>query len=158
MEVTEENAQTQITEDLLEAVQLWLSDGGEATLQDFRRLNPDEREAVLDYLGEFAPYEEIELNGTSYILVHAGIQNFSPDRLLEAYDEFDLCDGRCDYGRWYFTDKILVTGHTPTVNIDPAFAGKIWRGNGHIALDCGAGWGLPLGCLRLEDGEEFYVE
>ena len=55
-------------------------------------------------------------------------------------------------------DKILVTGHTPTLYIDPGSKGRIWRGNGHIALDCGAGFGLPLGCIRLDDGEEFYVE
>ena len=157
-EITEENAETQLTKEFLEAVRLWFSDGGDKTFGDFHRLEPDEREAVLDYLGEFAPYEEIGVNGTAYVLVHAGIQNFDPEKALSAYDELDLCDGRCDYGRRYFRDKILVTGHTPTLHIDPARRGRIWRGNGHIALDCGAGWGLPLGCLRLEDGEEFYVE
>ncbi len=157
-EVTEESVRTQITKDLLEAVQLWLSDGGGTTLEDFRRLGPDEREAVLDYLEEFAPYDEIEVGGTSYVLVHAGIRNFAPDKPLSDYDELDFCDGRSVVGRRYFRDKVLVTGHTPTLNIDPAYKGRIWRGNGHIVLDCGAGWGLPLGCLRLEDGEEFYVE
>lgn len=158
VEITEVNAETQLTKDFLEAVRLWLSDGGDATLKDFRALSPDEREDVLDYLGEFAPYEEIAVNGIRYILVHAGLGNFASDRPLGDYDELELCDGRTDYGRRYFRDRILVTGHTPTLHIDPAYEGKIWRGNGHIALDCGAGFGLPLGCLRLEDGAEFYAE
>ena len=53
---------------------------------------------------------------------------------------------------------MLVTGHTPTVTIDPAYRGKIYHKNGHLAIDCGAGFGLPLGCVRLEDFKEFYVE
>lgn len=157
VEVTEDNAETQITKDFLDVVRLWLTDGGDTTLKDFRRLSPDEREAVLDYLADFAPYEEIEVNGVHYVLVHAGLNHFRPDKPLEEYDDFDLCDGRTNYGRRYLKDKILVTGHTPTLHIDPAFTGRIWRGNGHIALDCGAGFDLPLGCLRLEDGKEFYV-
>lgn len=158
VEVTEDNAESQITKDFLDAVRLWLTDGGGTTLKDFRKLSPDAREDVLDYLSDFAPYEEIEVNGMTYVLVHAGLNHFRPDKPLEDYDELDLIDGRVDYGRRYLEDKILVTGHTPTLHINPASEGKIWRGNGHIALDCGAGFGLPLGCLRLEDGEEFYVE
>ena len=157
VEITEENAETQLTADLLSAIRLWLSDGGNPTFREFHRLDPDAREAVLDYLDEFVPYEELVVNGKRYVLVHAGIQNFDPAKSLDSYDELDLIDGRCDYGRRYFKDRILVTGHTPTLHIDPAFNGRIWRGNGHIALDCGAGFDLPLGCLRLEDGEEFYV-
>lgn len=157
VEITEENAETQINKDFLDAVRLWLSDGGDTTLKDFRRLSPDEREMVLDYLGDFAAYDEIEVNGVTYVLAHAGLQHFAPDKPLDEYDELDLIDGRTDYSRRYFKDKILVTGHTPTLHIDPDFEGKIWSGNGHIALDCGAGFGLPLGCLRLEDGRAFYV-
>ena len=157
-EITEENAETQIDRDFLEAVRLWMSDGGNTTLEDFRRLSPEDREAALDFLDEFLPADEIEVRGTRYVLVHAGPGSFSPDRPLKEYDLPDLIDSRTDYARRYYPDRILVTGHTPTLHIDPAYKGKIWRGRGHIALDCGAGFGLPLGCLRLEDGAEFYAE
>ena len=157
-EITEENAETGLTKEFLDAVRLWLADGGDTTLKGFRRLSPDAREDVLDYLAEFSPYEELTVNGVRYVLVHAGLSRFSPDRPLGDYDELDLCDGRVDYGKRYYKDRILVTGHTPTLRIDPASEGRIWQGNGHIALDCGAGFGLPLGCLRLEDGAEFYAE
>ena len=156
--ITEQNAETQIDRDLMEAMGLWLSDGGQETLEDFRRLDPEEREDVLSFLEEFIPCDEIEVNGTRYVLVHAGLTNFSPERPLTDYEPAELIDGRTDYGRRYFGDKILVTGHTPTLHIDPAFEGRIWQGNGHIALDCGAGFGLPLGCIRLEDMQTFYVE
>ena len=57
-----------------------------------------------------------------------------------------------------FPDKIIVTGHTPTGFIDPKFKGKIWHKNNHIAIDCGAVFGNPLGCICLDTLEEFYVE
>ena len=140
------------------ALKCWIEDGGGSTLEDFRQLSPDEREDVLAFLDEFIPCDEIEVNGTRYVLAHAGVEGFSPDKPLTDYSPEAFIDGRCDYGRRYFPDKILVTGHTPTLNIDPACKGKIWQGNGHIALDCGAGYGLPLGCIRLEDMQTFYVE
>ncbi len=144
--------------DFLSALSLWRSDGGEETLQDFRKLSPDEREGVLDFLTDFALYEEVTVGSVHYVLVHAGIGNFVPEKPLNEYDPADLIDGRADYGRQYFEDAVLVTGHTPTLHIDPSYEGAIWRGNGHIALDCGAGFGFPLGCLRVEDGQEFYVD
>ena len=157
-EITEEDAETGIDADFLEAVRLWLADGGSATLEDFRRLSPEEREDALDYLGEFMPCDEIEAGGVRYVLTHAGIGNFSRRRPLADYDPADFIDGRCDYGRRYYPDRVLVTGHTPTLCIDPAYEGRILRGRGHIALDCGAGFGLSLGCLRLEDMREFYAD
>ncbi len=157
-EITEENAEKVLTPELLQAVRLWLSDGGDTTLKDFRRLDAYDRRKVLDYLDLFAPFDEIEIDGIHYVLVHAGLGNFDPAKPLDDYTELEMCDTRTDYGRRYFENKILVTGHTPTLYIDPGSKGRIWRGNGHIALDCGAGFGLPLGCIRLDDGEEFYVE
>ena len=38
-----------------------------------------------------------------------------------------------------------------------AYIGRIYRDHGHIAVDCGAGFGMPLGCIRLDDFMEFYI-
>lgn len=62
-----------------------------------------------------------------------------------------------DYDCVYDEDVIMVSGHSPTGLIDPAFAGRILRRNNHIAIDCGAVFGYPLDCLCLETGESFYV-
>ena len=48
-------------------------------------------------------------------------------------------------------EKTLLVGHFRTKS------GKIERGVGSIFLDCGAETGGKLGCLRLEDGKEFYA-
>ena len=58
----------------------------------------------------------------------------------------------------YFHDKFIVTGHTPTGFIDLKYKGRIWRKNNHIAVDCGAVFGNPFGCICLDNFEKFYVE
>ena len=65
--------------------------------------------------------------------------------------------GDQDYTVRYGDDVRFVTGHTPTHLIDPAFFGRIWQGNGHVAVDCAAPFGGRLGCLCLETMEEYYV-
>ena len=156
-EIKRENLETHLTADWLEAVSMWLEDGGETTLKEFRALEPDDREAVLEYLSEFSLYEELEVGGRSFVLVHGDLPDFDPARPLEEYDGMGMIHSRADYEREYYADRYLVTGHTPTCEIDEAYRGRIYRKNRHIAVDCGAGWELPLGCIRLEDLAEFYV-
>ena len=157
-EITDDNFDKQFSEKEFRALSGWIADGGNTTLREFRKLSPDEREAVLDYLSEFSLYEEISVNGRSFVLVHGGLPDFSPEKRLCEYDGFGIIIDRPDYTRRYFGDKYLVTGHTPTVLIDEKYDGRIYMENGHIAIDCGAGWGNRLGCVRLDDFEEFYVD
>lgn len=145
-------------EKALAALAAWGKNGGQPTLREFFALSPEDREWIVDYIGEFAPYEEVEVNGRSFVLVHAGLKNFAAERPLDDYDIDELIEESPDFGRIYFQRKTLVTGHKPTVEINPSYKGKIFNLNGHIDLDCGAAYGLPLGCLRLDDMREFYVE
>jgi serine/threonine protein phosphatase 1 len=158
VEITKENCEEQITADILRAIEAWREDGGETTLKQFRRLTPENRGYILEYFEEFTPYEELEVGGRKFLLVHGGLPDFSPEKPLEDYKLYGLITDRPDYSKQYFTDRYLVTGHTPTVLIDESYAGKIYRKNGHIAIDCGAGWGGRLGCIRLDDMKEFYVD
>ena len=144
----------------LAALSEWLdpANGGRATLDAFRRLSPEDREDILDYLGEFSLYEEVSAGGKDYVLVHAGPGNFSPDRPLEDYAPDELILGRPDYDRAYFPGKYLVTGHMPTRNIpgNPE-PDRIFKRNRHIAIDCGCAFGGPLGAICLDTGKEIYV-
>ena len=65
--------------------------------------------------------------------------------------------GEPEYDKEYFPDKYVVTGHTPTGFIGEAYIGKIYKENKHIAIDCGAVFDHPLGCICLDTLEEFYV-
>ena len=139
------------------AFKKWMAEGGSGTIEGFLKLSQEEREAILEYLEEFAAYEEVTVKGRRYVLVHADLGGFDPERDLEEYELQELITGRADYSRRYFADATLITGHMPTFLIDERYRGRIWRGNGHICVDCGAGYGEPLGCLCLDTGEEFYA-
>ena len=65
---------------------------------------------------------------------------------------------RCNYDRQYFDDKYVITGHTPTVMIDPAHRGKIYEKNNHIAIDCGCVFGFALGVYCLDTQEKYYIQ
>jgi len=156
-EISEQNYQTQFDETFFGGFQDWIDDGGQSTLEEFARLTHDEQDDLLDYLGEFSLYEEVRAGGRDYLLVHAGLDNFSPERPPDDYRPDELLLARADYSRVYFTDKILVTGHTPTFLIDEACRGKVYTGNGHLAVDCGAVYGETLGAVCLDTGREYYA-
>lgn len=129
----------------------WVQDGGQATLESFRALDSEQREGVLDYLEEMTLFEETEIKGKDYILVHAGIADYDPDADLYDYEPEDFFSAPLQADVSLADGKIIVVGHAPTKS------GKIERGEGSIFLDCGAAEGGSLGCLCLENGKEFYA-
>ena len=135
----------------------WIREGGARTMEGFKALDDEMKEGVLEYLEELSLYEEVEVKGSKYLLVHAGIADFDPETPLEDYMPEDFISEPIDSERRYFDDVTIIAGHVPTYSIDGAERGKIYRGEGCILIDCGAAYGEALGCLRLEDGKEFYV-
>ena len=144
---------------LLYAFLDWTYNGCETTIKEFRRLSDEDREAVLDYLGEFRLYETLKVMGKKYILVHGGLGNFSKDKKLDDYTIDEIVWTRPDYEMAYFEGIYVITGHTPTQYIDGnERPGYIFRKNNHIAIDCGACHpDGRLSAICLESGEEFYV-
>lgn len=136
----------------------WMSNGGSNTISEFAKLSKKEQKDIIDFIGEFEAFVELGVNGQQYLLVHAGINNFSLEKELDDYFIDDLVWTRPDYGRPYYDNIIVITGHTPTQLIpgNPR-PGYIFKANNHIAMDCGAC--SPKGRLAgicLETGEEFY--
>ncbi|MBP3620937.1 MAG: metallophosphoesterase [Lachnospiraceae bacterium] len=159
-EITEESI-AKLNEGVIQGLLEWQNVGGQATIDEFHKLNPEEKEDIIEYLEEFSSYEEVSVNGKDYILVHAGLSNFSPERPLEGYHISEMIFETPDYDRVYFQDKHLVTGHLPTRCIEGNEGqDKIYKANNHIAIDCGCACideGSRLGCICLDTGEEFYV-
>ena len=144
-------------DDFVDKYRSCIYDGGSPTEKAFMELMEEEKKKILLYLNYMPIFEEIEGNGNEFLLSHTvpskeRMQDM--DKLL--WQEFII--GEPEYENEYFPDKIIITGHTPTGFIDPKFKGKIWRGNNHIAIDCGAVFGNPLGCICLDTLEEFYVQ
>ena len=135
----------------------WITDGGKKTLEDFRDLDEDMREGLLDYLSDMALYEEITVKGQKYLLLHAGIASFSPETPLDDYMPEDFITEPLDFSREYVEDTIIIAGHVPTASLPDSDPDMIYYGEGSIGLDCGAAFGGTLGCLCLESGKEYYV-
>ena len=135
----------------------WIQDGGQKTMEGFKALDDDMKEGVLEYLTDMSLYEEVEVKGRKYLLLHAGIADFDPDTELDDYMPEDFVSEPLDVNREYFDDVTIIAGHVPTYEIDEADKGQIYYGEGSIIIDCGAAFDEPLACLRLEDGKEFYI-
>ena len=134
----------------------WVADGGQSTLDSFRTLDAEMKEGIIDYLSDMTLYEEVEVGGKEYLLVHAGIAGYKTGVDLEELKPEAFFTEALDLTKKYFDDKTVIVGHTPTTE-DNGGDGKIFFGNGSIAIDCGEARGGTIGCLRLEDLKEFYV-
>ncbi len=137
---------------------LWQSNGSSNTIDEFRKLDLESRQDAVEFIKDFLVYEEITVADKNYLLVHAGLGNYSPDKTIEEYSLDELVWMRADYDTEYFKDVYVVSGHTPTQIIEgnpkPGF---IYRHNNHIAIDCGACFpGGRLAAICLETGEEYY--
>lgn len=143
---------------MAEELSCWLMNGSATTIDGFCKLDRGMQRKILDYIKEFLLYEELTVNGKEYLLVHAGLGNFSPEKELDEYTLDELVWERQDYEVQYFEDKYIVTGHTPTQFIpgNPR-PGYIFRKNHHIAIDCSAYHpDGRLAAICLDTGEEFY--
>lgn len=158
VDLNEENANALTSEDFL-AYYDYIQNGGDETLQQFRRLPPSQQADIRDYLESSPAYETIEHDDKLYVLAHAGINNFDPEKELDEYDPEDFLWVRPDYERKYFPGNriFLVTGHTPTPLIREDKQPLVYIENSHIALDCGAVFGGNLAAYCIETGEVTYV-
>lgn len=146
----------------LAALQEWIANGGGLTIRELQKLSRAERENILDYLREMELYAEVEAGGRSFVLTHAGLDHFVPEKPLEDYalEDFLFCRPRPSEGFW--PDRHLVFGHTPTrllrAQMGKPLSDDILFWGQQIAIDCGCGFDGKLGCICLDTMEVFYVE
>ena len=158
-EITDESIES-LDEDTADALMNWMYNGAEPTIKEFRGLSWDKRKEVKDFILESDVYEEINVAGTDYLLVHAGFDNYSPEKELWEYEIEELVWRRPDYHTDFFNGTHVIMGHTPTQLIEDApNPGYIYYCGNNTVIDCGCSSPSGrLGCLRLDDGKEFYVE
>ena len=158
-EITEENL-SEIDDVMIEKLLNWQQNGSASTTKEFHSCDKETQKEIIEFISDFELYDEIEVCGKTFVLVHAGLANFDPEKELCEYELDELVWHRPDYDRKYFEHKYVITGHTPTMAIEGnPRPGYIYHVNNNIAIDCGCSFpGGRLGCLRLEDMKEFYVE
>ncbi len=152
-----EQAEDKLTGEDKDNLIKWLSMKAEKTISDFLSLDEEGKESIIDYLSEFQPHEKIKAGSKTFVLCHSGIDNFSEEKELEQYSEEDFVFAKTDYGKIYFPDKYLITGHTPTVAIDKSLTGKVYAKKRHLAIDCGAVYGARLAGICLDTLKVYYV-
>lgn len=138
----------------------WIKEGGRTTFEQFMTRDEEEREAILDYLSEFALYEELKIGKERYFLVHGGIRGFEPDKALDKYKPEDFLLDEPLPGKPYFENRMMIVGHTPTMDVTPDSTGKIFSSEYFINVNCGCirhGSGGTLGCLCLDTMSEIYL-
>ncbi len=144
--LTDKNASSQ-------SVQGWLYSGGQATLASYK--------------GGKVPQEHLEwfqnlplyLDLGDIFLVHAGID---PSKTIEEQTAEEFCWIREKFHRIqkpYFSDKIIIVGHTITFTLPQIPVGKIASGPGWLDLDTGAyhprsGW---LSALDVTNSQVYQV-
>ena len=158
-EVTDQNI-SELRGEQLTALQEWIVNGGTTTLRELKQLKMEDREAILEYIQDMDVYAEVEAGGRSFLLTHAGLDHFAPDKPMYEYELTDFLFGRSIIEQKFHEDKYLVYGHTPTQilhkQLGEAPTNDIIFYQNQIAIDCGCGFGGPLGCLCLDTMESFY--
>ena len=152
------------------AMRAWRKNGCQPTKAAFCALDAEQQEDLLQYLEELPLQTSVTVHTdageTEYILVHA-----APIELYESAGRMFYIDVD-EYQVWHrlpmkkaeeMDGKTLIFGHTPTDNVQVSEWPKmrIAHGDGVIDIDCGCAYpqyGGQLGCLRLDDGMEFYSE
>lgn len=164
---------------------IWHQNGAETTLFEFRKRGQEKREEIIKAMRELPlVIPELKVNDRKYYLVHAcplpfqvASESFPYKNAIEDLVNTAVWDRRLtDDSRpaieilgdviKKYRDTTLIIGHTPIPfcsysqdrttsqgkpRITRAYHGRL------INVDCGCGYGMELGCLRLEDHHEFYV-
>lgn len=165
-------------------IDLWLDpcNGGEKTYDAYQNLTPAKRKAILQYLEEAWIIKKIQVNNKIYHLSHAYTSNkktkdgfrYSDLTHDEIWDVvwmniYDRAFIRENKDKLYPNKKnIYISGHTFTQRldcIDELGRGLIYHNSDYFGyhvynIDCGMALknkSSQLSCLRLEDGEEFYI-
>lgn len=156
-EITDKSLE-ELNAETLDNLVTWQLNGSQSTIDEFRKLDSESQKNVIDFIKDFLIYEEVSVNGKDYLLVHAGLGNYSSEKDIGDYSLHELIWERADYDVKYFEDTYVITGHTPTQTIeDNPHPGYIYQRNNHIAIDCGAHYpGGRLAALCLDTGEEYY--
>jgi serine/threonine protein phosphatase 1 len=145
-------------EEVLEDFGIWSLNHCKTTMEEFCSRDHEEQQEIISYIKKMKLNDELSIGGQDYLLVHAGLGNFSPKKSLDEYTPEELVWERGDYSTEYYQDKYVIVGHTPTQVIcgNPK-PGYIYRIHHNICMDCGSSYpGGRLAAICLDTGEEFY--
>lgn len=130
-------------------------------------MTKEEQQAVMQWIEDMPECKLISVNGKKFYLNHTQVASeeyFKQELTDRMFPEYSIYK---NYSHLTIKDIICIHGHIPTMQIrrwnNQGNDSTIWKNkNGSIIdIDCGAGYpeeGGKLGCLRLNDMKEYYVE
>lgn len=159
--ITEESL-NRLTAEQMDLATLWMDNGAEPTLTALKEWlydEPEAREALIDYLRSAPLFETVTAGDHDYLLVHSGLENFSPKKKLSRYTADELLWHRPHPEDRYFEKIYTILGHTPTDFYGEMNKGKVFVTDTWMDIDTGAAApeGSPM-LLRLEDRKAFYLQ
>ena len=138
-----------------------LRNGGLITSDQFMDLDYHECYDIKLYLENCPYYKELTVHGKKFLLVHAGLSEeyMKPSTVIASVPHDILIWEKIGLDANPFNDTTMIVGHTPTFRYGDEYRGKIAIGKNKqiYHIDCGCVFGKSLGCLRLDDLQEFYV-
>ncbi|MBD2292293.1 serine/threonine protein phosphatase [Anabaena sphaerica FACHB-251] len=115
-----------------QALQAWLYSGGQATVTSYQAAKiPQDH---LDWFANLPTYIDL---GDVW-LTHAGVD---PYKAVSEQSAEELCWIRDEFHSMelpYFTDKLIIVGHTITFTLPGVEAGQLAQGEGWLDIDTGA--------------------
>lgn len=168
-----------------DAMYIWSSNGNEKTLKQFEELPFTEQYSILyDLIQCPIVIPNLSVNDKQYYIAHATHLDYyyndillykdanthDRERVLWSREYANNMNPTLLYNKFHslyalYKDTTLLIGHTPVFKCSygqtrSGGLPKISKAaKGHlINLDCGCARQLPLGCLCLETGEEFYAD
>jgi serine/threonine protein phosphatase 1 len=156
-EITDETVKA-FDSEKMELLTNYQLNGGDVTLKALSELNkksPETVAEIIDYLKDAPLYDAISVGNKDYLLVHSGLDNFSPDKKMSDYTADELIWALPKIDEDYYDDIITIFGHTPTMSYGDEYKGKIIKTRTWIDIDVGAGFGIEPVLLRLDDMVEF---
>jgi serine/threonine protein phosphatase 1 len=145
-------------DEVLDHFDTWALNGCKSTMEEFLMLQQEAQQEIIAYIKKMKLYVELCVGGRNYILVHAGLGNFAPDKPLDEYTPEELVWDRSAYTAEYYPDKYVIAGHTPTQKIpDNPNPGYIYYFHHNILIDCASFYSKGrLAAICLDTGEEYY--
>ena len=130
-------------------------------------LSNDEMKKIINWIMDIPECKIVKMKDKVFYLNHTQVASQEyfetelTDRMFPSYDRY------MKYNDLKIKDFICIYGHIPVMQMrawhKQEASNKIWKNKDGsvIDIDCGAGYpeqGGCLGCLRLNDLKEFYVE
>lgn len=150
---------------------LWMYNGGITTLKGLNGNTIEYIESLMDYISNLKVCNPaLEVNNKKYYIVHgfpeAGINKCSTYNNEDKEVVYNavwtrLEDIMWEEYEWLGSDITVIIGHTPTIYLGSTNNRMVYADTRNIInIDCGCAMGEgygALGCLRLNDMEEFYA-